>query len=551
MLKDPFNHVKMDKRVFWPVLIVLLAIIIPVAASKEAAATMITNAFNWSTIPLGWAYLVFCLFCFLVLLYWAAGRYGNVRLGGPDDEPEFKWFTWVAMLFCAGIGGGVLSWGFYESVNFLDGAPLDIGTLYAIDAAAGTGYNMVGSAKALIFEYAHMYPMFHWGFSAWAIYCIPTVPIAYMLFVRKRNVLRLSTACEPILGKYSRGPVGVIIDIFVVFGIVGAVGTTLAIAVPTVTGLAQAAFGLEVSNTGWIVYAVIGIWFAIFGTSVFLGLSKGIAKLSDINLYLALIFILYILIVGLFRGYTSFIFNLTTNSFGLMLSEFFRISLWTDPYSVLSDGASFPQWWTIFYWAWWLAYAPMMGLFVARISKGRTIRQLVVAELVWGTIGTNTMFAVMGGYSMFLEWTGTMPLTEALAELGNVGTIVAVLETLPLSIPLMVLYVVLLFIFVSTTIDSSAYTIASVCSKDLKAEDQPARWHRLFWAVFLAALAIVLYGLEVQGVIQTLSLVAAVPLIPIFVILVLSGNKMLKEDFGLDPKTTILTTTKYDEAKAK
>ncbi len=204
-MKESFKHVKIDPKVFWPTFVVLLLILIPITVSKEAATAMISGAFNWSTIPLGWAYLVFCLFCFFVLLYWAAGRYGNVRLGGPDDEPEFKWSTWVAMLFCAGIGGGVLSWGFYESVNFLDGAPLDIGTIYALDTAAGTGYNMVGSAKALAFEYAHMYPMFHWGFSAWAIYCIPTVPIAYML-LSARKVLRMSTACELILGNRAPRP---------------------------------------------------------------------------------------------------------------------------------------------------------------------------------------------------------------------------------------------------------------------------------------------------------------------------------------------------------
>ncbi len=549
-MKDSFSHVKMDPKVFWPTFIVLLLIIIPVAVSKEAASAMISAAFNWSTIPFGWAYLVFCLICFGVLMYWAFSKYGNVRLGGANDEPEFKWSTWVAMLFCAGIGGGILSWGFYESVSYLDGAPLDLGLLYSMDTSAGSGYNMVGAGKQLVFEYAHMYPMFHWGFSAWAIYCIPTIPIAYLLFVRKQNVLRLSSACEPILGKYSKGVIGVLIDILVVFGIVGAVGTTLAIAVPTVTGLAASAFGLDVQNSSWIAFVVIAVWFAIFGTSVFLGLNKGIAKLSDINLYLALLLIAFIMVVGLFRGYTSFILNLTTNSYGLMLSDFFRISLWTDPFTVLESGAGFPQWWTIFYWAWWLAYGPMMGLFVARISKGRTIRELVIAEIVWGTVGTNVMFAIMGGYSMYLEWTGTMPLTEALAELGNVGTIVAVLNTMPLAAPLMILYMVLLFIFVSTTIDSSAYTIASVCSKDLKAEDQPARWHRFFWAIFLAVLAIVLAYLKVDGVIQTLSLVAAVPLIPIFVILVLSGNKMLKEDFG-DSKSKLLTTTKYDQAEAE
>ncbi len=421
--------------------------------------------------------------------------------------------------------------------------------LYNVDSAAGIGVNLTGSAKALIFEYAHMYPMFHWGFSAWAIYCIPTVPIAYMIFVRKKNILRLSAACKPLLGKWADNWLGVLIDIFSIFGIVGAVGTTLSIAVPTITGLAGSVFGLDLSNSTWIVFVVIGIWFLIFGTSIFLGLDKGISRLSDINLYLAILFAIGILVIGLFRGYTSFIFNLTTNSIGLMLADFFRISLWTDPFSVLDNGASFPQWWTVFYWAWWLAYAPMMGLFVARISKGRTIRQLVVAELVFGTFGTCGMFAVMGGYSMYLEWTGTMAMTEAMAELGNVGTIIAVLQTLPIPIFFLILYIVLAFIFAATTIDSSAYTIASICSGDLKAEEQPARWHRFSWAIAMAVLAVILTYLGVAGQIQTLSIAAAIFLIPIFVILVLSGNRMLKEDFGQDKEKEIKVTHKYEDVQ--
>ncbi len=439
-----------------------------------------------------------------------------------------------------------MSWGFYESVCYLDGAPLDLALLYGVDSSAGIGAALTGPGKALVFEYAHMYPMFHWGFSAWAIYCIPTVPIAYMLFVRKQNILRMSAACKPLIGKWADNWVGVLIDIFAIFGIVGAVGTTLSIAVPTVTGLAGSVFGLNLNESTWIVFVVIGIWFLIFGTSVFLGLDKGISRLSNINLYLALLFIAAILVLGIFRGYTSFIFNLTTNSVGLMLADFFRVSLWTDPFSVLDNGASFPQWWTIFYWAWWLAYGPMMGLFVARISKGRTIRQLVIAELVFGTLGTCGMFAVMGGYSLFLEWTGTMAMTEAMAELGNVGTVIAVLETLPASTFFLLLYIILAFIFAATTIDSAAYTIASICSVDLKAEEQPARWHRFAWATSLAILAIILTFLKVAGSIQTLSIAGAIFLIPVFVILVFSGNKMLKEDFGHDKSKDLKVTDKYE-----
>jgi BCCT family betaine/carnitine transporter len=308
----------------------------------------------------------------------------------------------------------------------------------------------------------------------------------------------------------------------VAFGIVGAVGTSLGLAVPLVSALFSEMFGVQ--DSFGLNLVILAIWTAIFGTSVYRGLSKGIKVLSDINMYVAIAMALFIL----FAGPTVFILKMTVNSWGIMLDNFFRMSFWMDP---IAQGG-FPEGWTIFYWAWWIAYAPMMGLFVARISKGRTIRDVVIAECLWGTLGCWVFFCIFGAYSTYLDVQGILSISQILSESGSNAAIIAVVKTLPGSSIVLVVYTFLCFIFLATTLDSSAYTLASVCSKDLRGDEQPARWHRVFWALVLAVVAVGLLAVGGLSTVQTSTIVVALPLIPVLFVLVLSSLRWLEEDYG-------------------
>jgi betaine/carnitine transporter, BCCT family len=518
------RKVPIDPKIFWPALLVALFVSLFMALSPEAGSKAVNSAFSFVTGTFGWLFLIAGMVCFLVLLWLAYGRYGQVKLGGPNDEPEFTYLSWVAMMFCAGIGIGIMLWSITEPLYYLLGPPFGL-----------------EPGSVIAGEWAHLYGQFHWGFSAWAIYCIFAIPVAYAVYVRKDPHLRVSSATAGVLGhQLANGTLGVIIDIFVMFGIIGGVGTSLGLAVPLVSALAGNLFGIPASFG--LNMVILAIWTAIFSTSVYRGLSKGIKVLSDINMYLALGLIAFVLLAGP----TVFIMSMWTNSIGLLVNDFFRMSFWMDP---IAKGG-FPEGWTIFYWAWWFAYGPMFGLFVARISKGRTIREVVVACIVWGTLGCWIYFAIFGGYSIYLEVNGIAPVTQILAESGGPAAVIAVLSELPLSGLVIVVYTILCFVFLSTTLDSSAYVLASVCSKNLTGDEQPARWNRLLWALVLAVLAVGLLTIGGLQTVQTSTIVVALPLVVIMALLTLSLLKWLKEDFKeLNPKVMAIDFKPTEKAK--
>ena len=511
------NGPKIDKTIFWVSLIVIGGLVIPLIIAPEAGQKFLGGLLSVTTGKLGWTYLWFTIGAFGILVYFAMGKFAHVRFGGDDARPEFSLPSWIAMLFCAGIGAAVLYWGTIEWAYYYGGPP------HGIEPK---------TAKAA--EYAAMYGMFHWGFTAWAVYCIPTLPLAYMLWNRKRSVLRLSAACEGVIGtKAAQGIIGKVIDILFMFGLIGGVGTSMGLGTPMLSaGIAEL---FNVDRTFLLDVIVVIIWAIIFGMSVYSGLEKGIKRLSDLNL------ILIVVVLGFtfLFGPTVFMISTFTNSVGLLVQNFIYMSFWMDPI----DKGGFPEGWTIFYWAWWIAYAPFMGLFVARISRGRTIRQLIVAEVVGGTFGCWIFFAILGNTSMYFDLNGIVPVSDILANVGAPEAIVATIVALPIGTVVLVVFVVLAFIFGATTLDSSAFTLASVATEEQPGEIQePARWHRLFWAFMLAAVSLSLMYLGGLKPLQTASIVVALPLMGVLIIMIWSFKKWLEEDYGsiVDSETTIV-----------
>lgn len=270
---------RLDLRVFVPSIIVLAGVVVPLILFPEAGGAMVQSAFAFATGKFGWFYLLagIATMAFLVLL--AASRYGNVRLGGPDDAPEFSYFSWIAMIFCGGIGIAIVNWAFVEPIYYLQGPPF--------------GVEPMSPAAA---EWALTYGQFHWGITPWAFYCLPALPIAYSMYVRRQPGVRLSVAARGVLGRHADGWLGVILDAVVVFGIVGGVGTSLGLAVPLVSKLTGTLLGIEPSMGLNLI--ILAIWTLMFGSSVWFGLSKGIKILSDINVILAMGMLVFTFAVG-------------------------------------------------------------------------------------------------------------------------------------------------------------------------------------------------------------------------------------------------------------
>ena len=509
---------KIDKAIFWTALIVITALVTPLILYEEASKAFLNVLFDFATKKLGWSFLWFTIGAFFILAWLALGRFANVRFGGPNARPRFSMASWVAMLFCAGIGASVMYWGTIEWAYYYSGPPFGIEPK---------------TPKAA--EWAAMYGLFHWGFTAWAVYCIPTLPLAYMLWNKKKAVLRLSSACEPVIGaKAAAGWPGKIIDVMFMFGLIGGIGTSMGLGTPMLSAGIAELFNVERSFSLDVI--VVVIWAAIFGASVYSGLEKGIKVLSDINLWLILIILGFTFLFGP----TVFMLSTFTNSIGLLASNFIEMSFWTDP---IAEGG-FPQGWTVFYWAWWIAYAPFMGLFVARISYGRTIRQLIIAEVLGGSLGCWLFFAVLGNTGMYFDLNGIVPLSEIMSNQDGAAAVVATVvgigenaSVFGLSLSfvapiLLIVFIILAFIFGATTLDSSAFTLASVATEEQSdANTEPARWHRLFWAIVLAVVSLSLMYLGGLKPLQTASIVVGLPLMVVLVIIVMSFFRWLEQDY--------------------
>lgn len=496
---------KIEKKVFFPAVIILAVIIIPLYLAPEASNKIISSVFEFCTGRLGFLYLLACLVSFGFLIWLTVSKHGNVKLGTAEDKPQYSNLSWIAMLFTAGVGTSIVILGFLEPIYYVSGPPFDLEPF---------------SKPA--YEYAHMYGQFHWGLSAWAFYNPAIIATAYMMFVRRKPGMRLSIACEPVLKKRSRGFLGNLIDMLVIFGIVGSISTSLGIGAPVLSVIIREVFGIPQSYDFVVRIVVLIIWVCIFGTSVYLGLDKGIQKLSNINVVLAFVF----MAIVLFVGPTTDIFKMEVNSLGLYASDFVKMSTYTDPFG----SGKFTQEWTVFYWGWWLAFMPMMGMFVGRISKGRTKRNVVWGQLIWGSLGCCVSFMIFGGYSLFLQETGRVDLASILQSEGQSAAIVAILQTLPMPKLMMIFLCIVCFVYLATTIDSCAYVLAGTTMKRLKGDEEPARWNRIFWAILFCLLSIGLMLIGGLEAVKTISVLTGLPLIAVLILLIISVKKMLTGD---------------------
>ena len=494
---------KLEKRIFWISLAIIGLMCAPLALGTERGSAVLTGIQDFITGNFGWLYLWFAILVFGVLIWLAAGRYARVKFGEPDSEPEFRTLSWIAMMFTAGIGSSIMYWGVIEWAYYYTSPPFGI---EAGTVAAG--------------RWATTYPLFHWGFTAWAIYCLPALPIAYAFHTRKIPMLNLSGACRGVIGDKADQWPGKIIDVLFMFGLVGGVVTTLGLGVPMISeGVSELA---GIPRTTLLDAGIIVVWTAIFGTSVFLGLQKGLKRLADVNVYLALGVGVFFLVFGP----TVFIVSTFTNSVGQLLQNFVQMSF----YTASVRGSEFPEKWTIFYWAWWLAYAPFVGLFTARISRGRTIRELILAMVIGGSLGSWLTFTILGNTGFYFDRNGIVPVTDIVNDSGAPSAIVATVLGLPLGPIVLVVFLVLAMIYLATTLDSSAFILSSVSTKDLGPNDQPARWNRVFWAIVLGGVAVTMMYLGGLEPLQSMAVMTAFPMIVIFTIMMVSFRRWLIED---------------------
>lgn len=467
------------------------------AINPKAFGSVASKLYDFTQINFGWLYLltVFILIIFLIAL--ALSKYGAIRLGGDDTEPDYPFFTWIGMLFSAGFGVGLVFWGIAEPMSHYFNSPLnDVADTSAESARVAMGYSF-----------------FHWGMSQWAVFALVGLVIGFLQFRKNKDGL-ISTALEPVVGsnKYLKGG----IDSFAVVATVMGIATSIGLGVMQMSGGFESVFGL---NNGFkLQFIIIIVIFGAYMLSASTGLNKGIRYLGNFNLALSLILLLFFFIVGP----KVFIMETFTVALGDYITNFIQYSLRLQPYK----GGTWVSDWTIFYWAWAIAWSPFVGAFVARVSRGRTIREFITGVMIIPPVFAMMWIATLGGTALHSDLNKGTQIAEAVDK-DVTSALFVTLEGLPFSFLLSLLSIVLVITFLVTSADSATYILASMTTKG---NLFPPLIVKTVWGVLIAAIAAVLLYAGGLEALQTASLVSALPFTVLLILLIFAVLKLLKSE---------------------
>lgn len=500
-----------------PSLLVLGALLILCGFYPQRADQLFGSAQAWVVTNFDWFYTVAVtgFLVFLVLIAWS--RYGDIRLGPDDAKPEFSFASWTAMLFAAGMGIGLMYFGVGEPLqHYLNPPTQEAGTPAAAREALTSTF-------------------FHWGFQAWAIYGVMGLVLAYFGF-RYNLPLTMRSGLYPLLQKRINGPIGHSVDAFALVGTVAGLATTLGY------GALQLAAGLNLV-TGWDTgttafrIAVIVVVVGLAGLSAASGLDKGVKRLSEVNLLITFALLGFVLLCGP----TVFLLQAFSENIGNYLSSLVGMSLRTFTYEVAKDDGWFGGW-TILYWAWWISWSPFVGMFIARISRGRTVREFIVGVLFIPTAFNLLWMTVFGNGAIWIDTHVAQGALSATAS--NVDALLfRFFEYLPLAKAVSWIAVLLIALFFVTSADSGAYVVDAIASRG---HPQSPVWQRLFWAAVLGMTAVVLLLAGGLKALQAMTLVTALPVAAIMVLLCIGLWRGMKADLAhagqdLAPATSFWT----------
>ncbi|AXK40114.1 BCCT family transporter [Crenobacter cavernae] len=488
-------------------LVLILLTVFGLAAYPTEASAVAERLFDLSTRSFGTAVQVFVVGCLIAVTYIAFSKYGNIRLG--SGKPEYSTVSWVFMFICAGMGSSTMYWGVMEWAYYYNSPGLNIAP---------------GTREAL--EYSISYSFFHWGFSAWAIYALASLAMAYHFHVRKNKGLSLASVIEAVTGFKANGPVGRVVDLIFLFTMFGALTVSLALTASTLTKGLSGLTGLpDTFTTQLIVIVAVSV---IFSLSSYIGIDKGMQRLSHMVCWGALLFAA----VVLFVGPTLFSINNTANGIGLMLQNYIRMSLFTDP----AGNGEFTRGWTVFYWLWWVSYTPGVAMFVTRVSRGRKMKEVIWALLLGGSVGCWFFFGALESYSMHAFMTGVIDVPRILKEQGGETAVEMLLTALPFGKGFLAAYLFIMVVFLASHMDAVAYAVAATSTKNLREGEDPSPTLRLFWCVMLTLVPLaMLFAKASLSTMKTAVVLTAIPFMAILLVKIYGFFKWMAQDYSAMP----------------
>ena len=455
---------------------------------------------------MGVYYLIIGLGIFLVSMFLAFSKIGDIVLGGQTEKPKYSFFAWGSMMFTAGLAADILFYSFSEWI------------LYATDPHIA----QLGNIET----WSGVYPIFHWSLIPWGFYLVLAVAFGFMLHVRNRERQKYSEACRPILGKHTDGLAGRLIDLLATFALLAGTATTFSLATPLMANIIADLFHINISVTV-INIIILVVTCAIYTYALLHGI-KGIGFLAKLCVWLFFGLLAFVLIFG---GQARYIIETGVASLGKMVQNFFELSTFTDPQRT----SSFPQNWTIFYWAYWMTWCVAAPFFIGSISRGRTVRQTILGGYLFGVGSTILSFVILGNYSMGMQFSGAADFIAQYNETGDLyGLIIAMIKTMPAAPVVMVVVLVTMMLFYATSFDSIALIGSCYSYKKLENGQQPHKLIQLMWCILLVLLPIALLFSEISmSNLQSVSIIAAFPIGIVIILITASfikdANIFLKE----------------------
>lgn len=500
------NKKPIKKQVDWMITLVPFLLIVVLCVlfffMPDQSNTVLSQIRYFFGNTFGTYYLIIGLGIFLVSIYVAVSKYGDIVLGDPGEKPKYSFFAWGSMMFTCGLAADILFYSFSEWF------------MYAADPHIAE----MGSIQ----DWASVYPIFHWSLIPWGFYLVLAVAFGFMLHVRKRKRQKYSEACRPVLGKHTDGIAGRLIDLLAVIALLAGTATTFSVATPLMVNIINSLFGIQLNRS--VVTAVILVITCFIYTYSLLHGFKGISILAKACIYLFFGLLAYVLFFG---GETRYIIETGFSSLGRMVQNFFELATATDPQRT----TSFPQNWTIYYWAYWMVWCVAAPFFIGNISRGRTVRQTILGGYVFGVGSTLMSFIILGNYSLGKQMNGAADFLTKYKETGDAyGLITDIIGTMPCAPLVLVVVLVTMIAFYATSFDSIALTASCYSYHVLEEGEQPHRGIQLMWCILLILLPIALIFAESSmSNLQSVSIVSAFPIGFIMVLIVWSFLKDAKK----------------------
>ena len=495
-----------DKKILIPSVLFIILISIPFALYESETLDLLNSIFDAIVTNFGWGYIWYANILVLIGLYLAFSKYGKVVLGDPAAKPDFTLFQYSSLLIAMGLGSTIMRTGMIQWADIANNPPA------GIDA---------GSADAML--WGNSYSMFIWSLQTFSIFVMAAPAIAYIIHVKKRPMMRISEATRILFGdKFTDGLGGTLLDILFLVSILSGAAVTLGLGTPIITANLAALLDTEVTFTMTLIVTVV--WVFLFSLSAYVGIEKGIKRLSVANIYLSAGLALFIIIVG--PG--IFIMDFFTDTVGHLISNYLTFSFFTE--STVVEQTSFIKNHLVFWFAYNATWAMLHSVFAARISRGRTIKEMILTYMVAPTALSWVATGILGGIGVHRQLTGDLDVLSLADESDPTAIIPVILETLPLATIVMVIFIIIAMIFLTTTLDSTTFTIAAYTSREDMSEQDPSKFVRILVAVIITVLALALMQIGGLAPLEVVSGMMGIPIIAIQFILVYAAIKMMDRD---------------------